>query len=111
MKLVDFVGPSNQLRQRLLNCRTTRQASLDEQEKTYGHDIDTAKLLSDHDGPSSDISPPQSGDGEDISESGKVVGSFERILLLKDLAMCVELSLARPNIGPGNRGRTISLAA
>jgi len=64
--------------------------------RTHGHDIDTAELLSDHDRPCSDISPPKSGYREDISESGKVIRSLECILLFKDLTMGVELSSAPP---------------
>jgi hypothetical protein len=61
---------------------------------TYGHDVDTAELLSDHDGPSSDISPSQSWNRKDISESRKVICTLERILLLEDLTMGIKLPVS-----------------
>jgi hypothetical protein len=60
----------------------------------YSHDIDSAELLADHDCPGGDIGPSESGDGEDIAESGKVVCALEGVFLFQDLAVGVKLKVS-----------------
>ena len=51
-----------------------------------GDDVDTAHLLGNHDGESSQVGTADSGDGEELSEAGDVVGLANELLLNLELS-------------------------